>query len=61
MKDGLCDVCREPGKLLSCSLCGARVCGNCLTIKGVCRNCLSGRKMDSVDEEKIRELGRKLL
>ena len=42
---GLCDICGKQGILYSCSLCGKRVCGDCVSVRGVCKTCLSGRQI----------------
>ena len=58
---GLCSVCGTASQLYSCSLCGRLVCGNCLTVKGVCRDCLSGRKMKVEESVDAQELARRML
>ena len=46
---GMCDLCGKALSKYSCSLCGKRVCGNCVTVRGVCKACLGGTQMDDVD------------
>ncbi|MFH1788084.1 MAG: orotate phosphoribosyltransferase [Candidatus Altiarchaeota archaeon] len=46
-----CSICEKPGVLYTCSLCGRRVCGNCVSVRGVCRDCLTGRKMGELDDD----------
>ena len=43
---GLCDECGRVENLFSCGLCGARVCTGCVTVQGICKKCVGGRKVD---------------
>jgi hypothetical protein len=36
---GLCDICGKLSAGFSCSLCGRRVCRDCITVRGVCKRC----------------------
>ncbi|MFH0860299.1 MAG: hypothetical protein V1921_03790 [Candidatus Altiarchaeota archaeon] len=54
---GLCDICGDAAKqLLTCPLCGRRVCPNDITVGGICRECLQGRKVDSVPDDLLDRL-----
>jgi len=55
----LCDICGTAPALYSCMLCGRRVCGNCITVRGACKDCIGGRKMD--ESKKAEELTDKFL
>ena len=46
---GLCNVCGKAGMLFPCNMCGRRVCTDCITVKGVCKQCIGGRTM-SIEE-----------
>lgn len=51
---GLCDICGKTGPLYSCSLCGKRVCMNCVTVGGACKACAGGARV-SHDEKLVKD------
>ncbi|MCX6694863.1 MAG: orotate phosphoribosyltransferase [Candidatus Altiarchaeota archaeon] len=42
---GVCSICGKAGILYPCSMCGARACRDCITLRGVCKPCMGGRTM----------------
>jgi len=40
---GLCGICGQGAKLLTCTLCGRDVCPNCYKA-GACKSCLAGKR-----------------
>ena len=56
---GLCDICGKPANpAFSCKTCGKRLCSNCITVAGVCRNCMGGR---TIMEQAPPDLYKKML
>ncbi|NYB51930.1 MAG: orotate phosphoribosyltransferase [Methanobacteriaceae archaeon] len=47
---GICNICGQPGKMYTCSMCGALVCGRCFQLnQGICKRCQKGLKFHKKD------------
>ncbi|HHQ45283.1 MAG TPA: orotate phosphoribosyltransferase [Candidatus Altiarchaeales archaeon] len=39
---GVCEICGLGVAAYSCKICGRKACANCMTVRGVCKQCLKG-------------------
>ncbi|WP_231916335.1 hypothetical protein [Methanobacterium congolense] len=48
---GICSICGRAGKMYTCSLCGAIVCGNCYDMeRGICKPCRGRGKFPTKED-----------
>jgi len=50
MEHGICDICGRAEILQSCTLCGKRVCSNCIS-GGICKVCMRGKFYEKEDSK----------
>ncbi|MEM3085687.1 MAG: orotate phosphoribosyltransferase [Halobacteria archaeon] len=43
---GMCSLCRAPGKMYTCHLCGRSTCVRCTTSQLACKACVGDRKFE---------------